>query len=81
MVTMKKEMRTVVVGLLLFLLMVSSGCIEDNGSPFREPKVIFVSLDGTGNYTRIQDALDAALAGKKVAVQTSTPYGCSVKYK
>jgi hypothetical protein len=31
------------------------------------------------NYVRM--ALDELLAGKKVTVQTSRPYGCSVKYK
>jgi hypothetical protein len=30
------------------------------------------------NY--VADALDATLAGKPVAVATSKPYGCSVKY-
>ena len=30
------------------------------------------------NYVRA--ALDEALAGKPIAVATSTPYGCSVKY-
>jgi len=31
------------------------------------------------NY--VSAALDAAMAGKKVEIQTATPYGCSVKYK
>jgi len=31
------------------------------------------------NYVRM--ALDELLAGKEVSVQTSQPYGCSVKYK
>lgn len=31
------------------------------------------------NYVR--DALESAIAGKEVAVKTSKPYGCSVKYK
>ncbi len=31
------------------------------------------------NY--VKEALDAALAGKPIAVKSSKPYGCSVKYK
>lgn len=31
------------------------------------------------NY--VKEALDAALAGKAIAVKSSKPYGCSVKYK
>jgi len=36
-------------------------------------------IDGASNY--VSAALDAAMAGKPVTVQTSKPYGCSVKYK
>ena len=36
-------------------------------------------IDKAQNYVRM--ALDELLAGKKVSVQTSQPYGCSVKYK
>ncbi len=36
-------------------------------------------IDNAKNYVRM--ALDELLAGKDVTVQTSRPYGCSVKYK
>ncbi len=53
--------------------LVYNGAIDDNRS---------TSLDDVAkakNYVRM--ALDELLAGKDVSVNTSQPYGCSVKYK
>jgi glutathione peroxidase-family protein len=36
-------------------------------------------INGATNY--VENALDEAMAGKPVVVQTARPYGCSVKYK
>ena len=49
-----------------------AGAIDDNRS--WDPKTI----KGAHNY--VAAALDALLAGKPVAVATTTSYGCSVKY-
>lgn len=51
---------------------VYAGAIDDNSSS--DPAVIPASK----NY--VAAALDASFAGKKVAVQSSKPYGCGVKY-
>ena len=51
---------------------VYQGAIDDKPSP--DPS----TLKGADNY--ISDALNAAMAGKPVAVQVTKPYGCSVKY-
>jgi peroxiredoxin len=48
--------------------LVYSGAI-DNGSPRQR---------GSRNY--VAEVLDALLAGKDVPIDTSKPYGCSVKY-
>jgi len=50
-----------------------AGGIDDKASTKKE------DLKTAVNYVR--EALNAALAGKPVVVATSTPYGCSVKYK
>lgn len=52
---------------------VYAGAIDDNSSS--EPAVIPQSK----NY--VADALNAGMAGKAIAVATSRPYGCNVKYK
>lgn len=51
---------------------VYAGAIDDNDSS--DPKVIATSK----NYVRM--ALDEGLAGKKITVASSRPYGCGVKY-
>jgi peroxiredoxin len=51
---------------------VYQGAIDDKPSP--DPS----TLNGADNY--LSDALNAALAGKPVAVAVTKPYGCSVKY-
>jgi peroxiredoxin len=48
------------------------GAIDDQPTP--DP----ASLKVANNY--LNDALNAALAGKSVAIATTRPYGCSVKY-
>ena len=52
--------------------LVYAGAIDD--TPSTDP----ADIPAARNY--LSAALDAALAGKPVAVATSTPYGCSVKY-
>ncbi|HKY62196.1 MAG TPA: thioredoxin family protein [bacterium] len=52
--------------------LVYAGAIDDNNSA--DPAVIPASK----NY--VSAALDAAMAGRPVAVASSQPYGCSVKY-
>jgi peroxiredoxin len=51
---------------------VYQGAIDDKPSP--DPS----TLKGADNY--LSDALNAAMAGKPVAVAVTRPYGCSVKY-
>jgi peroxiredoxin len=51
---------------------VYQGAIDDKPSP--DPS----TLKGADNY--LNDALNAAMAGKPVAVAVTRPYGCSVKY-
>ncbi len=52
--------------------LVYAGAIDD--TPSTDP----ADIPAARNY--LSAALDAALAGKPIAVATSTPYGCSVKY-
>jgi peroxiredoxin len=42
------------------------------------PSTDVEDIEGATNYVR--DALDAAMAGEAVAVSSSQPYGCNVKY-
>ena len=51
---------------------VYQGALDDKPSP--DP----ATLKGADNY--LSDALNAAMAGKPVAVAVTKPYGCSVKY-
>lgn len=51
---------------------VYQGAIDDNDSA--NPS----SIEGAKNY--VATALDDLLAGKKVSVESTEPYGCSVKY-
>jgi hypothetical protein len=51
---------------------VYQGAIDDKPSPDQ------ATLKGADNY--LNDALNAAMAGKPVAVAMTKPYGCSVKY-
>jgi peroxiredoxin len=53
-------------------ILIYAGAIDDKPSTKKE------DIDGATNYVRA--SLDAAMAGKAVAVKSSTPYGCSVKY-
>lgn len=54
-------------GILIYM-----GAIDDN--PSRRPEDVLTA----SNYVRL--ALDAALAGEKIATPVTRPYGCSVKY-
>ena len=52
--------------------LIYSGAIDNKPTP--DP----ADIPGATNYVRV--ALDQSMAGKPVAVATSRPYGCSVKY-
>ena len=52
--------------------LVYQGAIDDKPSPDQS------TLQGADNY--LNDALNAAMAGKPIAVAVTKPYGCSVKY-
>jgi len=54
-------------------VLIYAGAIDD------KPSTKVADVSGATNY--VAAALDNSLAGKPVAVKTSTPYGCSVKYK
>jgi hypothetical protein len=51
---------------------VYQGAIDDQPTP--DPS----SLKGADNY--LNDALNAAMAGKPVAIASTKPYGCAVHY-
>lgn len=53
-------------------VLIYAGAIDDKKST--RP----ADIEGSTNY--VQACLDAAMAGKEVAVKTTTPYGCSIKY-
>jgi len=55
-----------------------SGKIVYQGALDNQPTPDPASLKGADNY--LNDALNAAMVGKPVAVQVTKPYGCSVKY-
>lgn len=52
--------------------LVYAGAIDDKPTP--------KSSDISGAVNYVSAALDAVMAGKEVAVTTTAPYGCSVKY-
>lgn len=54
------------------------GVVLYNGAIDNQPGVDREIMKDAVSY--VKQALDAALAGKPVAVTTTTPYGCSVKY-
>jgi len=54
------------------------GMLIYNGAIDDRPTTDAGDISGAKNY--VAAALDAALAGKPIAVATTRPYGCSVKY-
>jgi peroxiredoxin len=54
-------------------VLIYAGGIDD------KPSTKLKDIKSAENY--VTTVLDAALAGKKIPVQSSKPYGCSVKYK
>jgi peroxiredoxin len=54
-------------------ILIYAGGIDD------KPSTKINDVETAQNY--VISVLDAALAGKPIPVKTSTPYGCSVKYK
>jgi peroxiredoxin len=57
----------------------TKGSVVYNGAIDDKPDPDPASLKGAKNYALA--AIEETLAGKPVAVATSRPYGCSVKYK
>lgn len=55
------------------------GVLAYNGGIDDKPTTKLEDVSTAKNY--VQLALDEVLAGKEVSIQTSQPYGCSVKYK
>lgn len=53
-------------------ILIYAGAMDDQPTPMP------ASLKDANNY--VVDALDAAMAGKKVGTTTTQPYGCGVKY-
>jgi hypothetical protein len=55
-----------------------TGRLIYEGAIDNKPTTDQADLKGAQNY--LNDALNAAMAGKPVAVESTRPYGCSVKY-
>lgn len=55
-----------------------TGKLIYQGALDNKPTPDFADLKGADNY--LNDALNAAMAGKPVPVAVTAPYGCSVKY-
>jgi peroxiredoxin len=55
-----------------------TGKLIYEGAIDNKPTTDQADLKGADNY--LNDALNAAMAGKPVAVESTRPYGCSVKY-
>jgi hypothetical protein len=55
-----------------------TGKLIYEGAIDNKPTTDQADLKGADNY--LNDALNAAMAGKPIAVQSTRPYGCSVKY-
>lgn len=55
------------------------GILIYNGAIDDKPSTNVADIAKAKNY--VQTALDEALAGKKVTIRATQPYGCSVKYK
>ena len=49
-----------------------------NGAIDDQPSADLATLEGATNYVNL--ALEEAMAGRQVAIQTTQPYGCDVKY-
>ena len=56
-----------------------TGKLIYQGAIDNKPTTDQADLKGADNY--LNDALTASMSGKPVAVSTTRPYGCSVKYK
>jgi hypothetical protein len=56
-----------------------TGKLIYQGAIDNKPTTDQADLKGADNY--LNDALNASMSGKPVAVSTTRPYGCSVKYK
>jgi len=55
-----------------------TGKLIYQGAIDNKPTTDLTDIKGADNY--LNDALNAAMAGKPVAVESTRPYGCSVKY-
>ena len=68
MVIVEKKLVSLVC-LLLLVPLLFTGCVTVTEPPVAEPKTIFVTRDGTGDYTIIQEAIDAAFDNDTIHVQ------------
>jgi len=68
---MKKKL-TVLVIILLILISTYSGCIEE--TPKKKSNKIYVDINGKGDFTSIQDAINASKDGNIIIVRSGTYY-------
>ena len=75
-------MKKKTIGIIIFILLVGSvsqvtGNVLDDNNPvsFDSDNILYVGGDGSGNYSKIQDAIDNAFDGDTVFVfDDSSPY-------
>ena len=82
---MKKILRGFVVGVLLFLstiVSVSATHVSEKASqPLTMGDILYVGGSGPNNYTKIQDAINAAVNGNTVYVyDDSAPYYENIRF-
>jgi parallel beta-helix repeat protein len=68
---MKKQVASIIM-ILLFLIGIFSGCVED--SPKIIPNIIFVNPDGSADYISIQDAINVSNDNGIIYVSNGTFY-------
>ncbi len=66
--------KTLMVLVIIFLILISiySGCIEDTTK--KKSNKIYVDINGNGDFTSIQDAIDASVDGNIIIVRSGTYY-------
>ena len=68
---MNKKIMIVVI-IFIFLISIYSGCIEDN--PDNESNILYVDINGNGDFISIQDAINASNNGNIIFVRKGTYY-------